>query len=451
MGLPEIIIEFKTKGVTAIKRSARGIVAIVLKDDTEEGQALNIYKSVLDVDPTHFTARNYEYLKLVYEGSPAKTIVLKVATTEENLNPQLKQLNDLKWNYLVIPGITDDEKTTVAAWIKEARDDHHKTFKAVLPNCKGDHEGIINLTTDNITSTLGTAAFSTAEYCCRIAGVLAGLSLARSCSYFELTDITAADVPEDANERIDNGELVIVFDGEKYKIGRGVNSLTSFTPEHGQDFSKIKIIEGVDLYQDDIRETFESSYVGKVINDYDNKQALVAAILAYHRELEGNVLDRTFDNTAAIDVEAQETYLQSQGTDTSEMDETALAQANTGSKVFITSNVKFVDAMEDLMLREYLSCRKGGEALFASTRKPYAAMSPRAVEKALQRIGERAGETRRIYPHLMRHTFATNALHGGMDITTIQHLLGHSDPKTTLIYAELRPDAIRYAYEKVIA
>ena len=36
MGLPEIIIEFKTKGVTAIKRSARGIVAIVLKDDTEE-------------------------------------------------------------------------------------------------------------------------------------------------------------------------------------------------------------------------------------------------------------------------------------------------------------------------------------------------------------------------------------------------------------------------------
>ena len=70
MGLPEIIIEFKTKGVTAIKRSARGIVAIVLKDDTEEGQALNIYKSVLDVDPTHFTARNYEYLKLVYEGSP---------------------------------------------------------------------------------------------------------------------------------------------------------------------------------------------------------------------------------------------------------------------------------------------------------------------------------------------------------------------------------------------
>lgn len=103
----------------------------------------------------------------------------------------------------------------MSAWIKEARDDHHKTFKAVLPNCTADHEGIINLTTDNITSTLGTTAFTTAEYCCRIAGVLAGLSLARSCTYFELSDITAADVPEDADERIDNGELVIVFDGEE--------------------------------------------------------------------------------------------------------------------------------------------------------------------------------------------------------------------------------------------
>lgn len=104
-----------------------------------------------------------------------------------------------------------------------------------------------------------------------------------------------------------------------------------------------------------------------------------------------------------------------------------------------------------LMLQEYLAGRKGGTALFVSSRVPYGPMSPRAIEKALQRIGERSGEPRRVHPHLMRHTFATNALHGGMDITVIQHLLGHSDPKTTLIYAELRPDAIRYAYEKVIA
>lgn len=141
-----------------------------------------------------------------------------------------------------------------------------------------------------------------------------------------------------------------MFDGEKYKIGRGVNSLVTFTTDKGEDFSKIKIMEGVDLYQDDIRDTFEESYVGKVRNDYDAKQMFVAAIRAYQKSLQPDVLDQSNDNTAAIDVEEQRLYIESKGIDTSAMDDTAVAKYNTGSKVFITSSVKFVDAMEDLKL-----------------------------------------------------------------------------------------------------
>ena len=325
LGLPQINITFKTKGLTAIQRSERGIVAVILKDDTEGGQPVSIYKSILDVDFSQFTQRNYEYLKLLYEGGPYKVIVVKVPTNVESLSPWLKKLRDLKWNYLTVPGITEDEKTLVSAWIKEEREKDHKTFKAVLPECVADHEGIINLTTGNIQSTLGGEAFSTAEYCARIAGVLAGLSLARSSTYFVLSDIVSADVPD-------------------------VNSLTTFTAEHGEEFSKIKIMEGVDLYQDDIRSTFEDAYVGKVINDYDNKQAFVAAIRAYQKSLEGNVLDRSFDNTAAVDIEEQRRYIESKGINTTDMSDIDIAKYNTGSKVFISSNVKFVDAMEDLSL-----------------------------------------------------------------------------------------------------
>lgn len=103
-----------------------------------------------------------------------------------------------------------------------------------------------------------------------------------------------------------------------------------------------------------------------------------------------------------------------------------------------------------LMLQAYLSQRRGGDMLFSSSRAPYGSMSPRAVEKALQKIGDRAGEGW-VYPHILRHTFASNALNGGMDITVIQHLLGHTDPKTTLIYAELAPRTIKYEYERVVA
>lgn len=104
-----------------------------------------------------------------------------------------------------------------------------------------------------------------------------------------------------------------------------------------------------------------------------------------------------------------------------------------------------------MMMDEYIRRRRGGTALFAGSRRPYDAMKPRAIQKALQKIGEQSGQSRRIHPHLMRHTFATNALNGGMDITVIQRLLGHTDPKTTLIYAELFPRTIQYEYERIVA
>lgn len=238
----------------------------------------------------------------------------------------------------------------MASFIKEARDQDHKTFKAVLPNCKGDHEGIINYTTDQVDSTLSAIQFTASEYCARIAGVLAGFSLARSSTYYVLSDVTFAQVPDDPNTGIDAGELVLVYDGEKYKIGRGVNSLTTFTTDKDSDFSKIKIMEGVDLYQDDIRDTFEDSYVGKVRNDYDSKQMFVAAIIAYQKTLQPDVLDQSNTNTVAVDIDAQRSYLEDKGIDTSNLDDTAIAKYNTGSKVFVSSSVKFVDAMEDLHL-----------------------------------------------------------------------------------------------------
>lgn len=350
LGLPNITMIFSGKGVSAIERSARGIVACILKDDTEGGKVVNIYKKIDEVDFENWTEKNYGFLKLIFAGVPATVIAIRLETKAENYIESLLKLKNMKWNYLCIPELEQTDVTTISAWIKQYRNDENKTFKAVLPHCKADYEGIINFTTENIISTITGKKHTAAEYCTRIAGILAGLSLARSSTYFVMNDISDAEVPEDPNERIDEGELIIVFDGKKYKIGRGVNSLVTFTTEKTEDVRFIKIVEGMDLYQDDIRETFEESYVGQVINDYDGKQMFVAAVGAYHKELLGNVLDRSFDNTISVDVEAQRKYLESKGIDTSEMDDVAVAMANTGIKVFLRSNVKFVNAMEDLTM-----------------------------------------------------------------------------------------------------
>lgn len=42
-----------------------------------------------------------------------------------------------------------------------------------------------------------------------------------------------------------------------------------------------------------------------------------------------------------------------------------------------------------------------------------------------------------VYPHLIRHTFSTHMLNSGMSLNVLQQILGHDDPSTTLIYAEL--------------
>ena len=104
-----------------------------------------------------------------------------------------------------------------------------------------------------------------------------------------------------------------------------------------------------------------------------------------------------------------------------------------------------------MMLKAYLAQRKGGHALFASSRTPYDAMGAAAIQKLVRQIGVQAHEPRRIHPHILRHTFASNAVNGGMKIATIQQLLGHSDPKTTCIYAEMSPKAVQYEYEQIIA
>ena len=103
-----------------------------------------------------------------------------------------------------------------------------------------------------------------------------------------------------------------------------------------------------------------------------------------------------------------------------------------------------------LMLQRYIAERRGGEALFASSRAPYEPLTDRGIEKMISKLGKRIGMERPLYPHLMRHTFASHALNCGMELTIIQHLLGHSDPKTTLIYAEIDPIRVQYEYNRMI-
>jgi len=70
-------------------------------------------------------------------------------------------------------------------------------------------------------------------------------------------------------------------------------------------------------------------------------------------------------------------------------------------------------------------------------------------EKEIKNIAARAGIDKSIYPHLFRHTFATEKINAGMPLHMLQDLMGHSSADTTLIYAEVSQENIKHEYRKI--
>ena len=350
MGLPKILIDFKTLAETIITRSERGIVAVILKDNSNTTQTYTFSKES-EIVKSHFTASNLAFLSLIFMGGPSKVIVERVQTSGD-ISDALERLKNKQWYYLTVPGLADGETDPVVEYIKEQRNKYHKTFKAVLPSVAADYEGIINFATDNIK--VGAKTYTTAEFCCRIAGILAGLSLNRSATYYTLPEVESITESETPDADVDNGKLILINDGTKIKIARGVNSLTTTTEDKGEDFKKIKILEAVDMIRDDIRTTFEDEFVGKVENSYDNKIVFIAAVNKYFKDLASRgVLYDKFDNKAEIDIDAAREWL-SKTRDVSSWDDEKVKTANTGTNVFVRANIQIQDAIEDLNFNIYI-------------------------------------------------------------------------------------------------
>jgi len=106
-------------------------------------------------------------------------------------------------------------------------------------------------------------------------------------------------------------------------------------------------------------------------------------------------------------------------------------------------NVKCV-----IWLKKYLEQREDDdEALFVTERAPHR-LSIDMIRYMVKRVAKRAEITVPMYPHIMRHSYATHLLNNGAPLEGIQTLLGHAKIDTTRIYADLSGPRRKEIYKK---
>lgn len=351
IGLPQIDITFQKLAGSIIQRSERGIAALIVSDNTQSAAVatVNEYRSVLAVEANKFTPANVAYIKTVLSSGASKVIVASVPTESvSTVADAIEIIGSRKYNWIGLAEGTTEEQSDLAAYISE-QEDAKRSVKAVVFDVVADRQHVVNFTNANVTYKDGTTVTGE-KYVPRLIGLLAGLPLTQSATYFVLDDLASVEEPVDLDAAIDDGEFILFNDEETVRVARGVNSLTTTSATVSEDFKKILIVETLDQIREDISNVFKNEYLGKFKNKYDNQVIFISAVNGYFAGLAADgILDNEFANAADVDVEAQRAaWLASGKSEAEEWDDQTVKNNPFRSNVYLAGNISVPDAMEDL-------------------------------------------------------------------------------------------------------
>ena len=339
---PVIKVYFETLARTAIQRSERGILVILLTDATKTEKWTTI-KSVADMAKGDWTEDNISLVQTAFEVfSPYKVMIRRKG--EDDVAVFLKELETLKVTHLACPELESEDDGKVVTWVKGNTNKRNVVYVSAFANNSDDCR-VVELANKTVAhSTI--KSYDPKKFTVMVAGAIAGCPLNRSLDNITFPTIKSVDNVEPVN-----GKFAMYNDDDVVKCRIAINSKTTFDSTWKPGTRFIKIFEGMNIVKYDIEDTFKDYWCGLYINNYDNKVAFCNNInKVYFKELAPNVLSPDFDNKIDIDVEANKRYIVTDGKDPETMSETEIRTYPTGEEVFLYGQVRFSNTMINLQL-----------------------------------------------------------------------------------------------------
>lgn len=354
LDLPDISVIFTQKAVTAVQRSERGVLCVIVKDTQQEtGIKKFVYKRLADITKTDYTTANYDALKRAFDVAVNKVYVLRCSEASE-LSDIVKELDKVKFNYVCtnVKALQQELANQVVQYNKDNAG--HKCVCVASELTTADSKYVINLKGSGGTLKDGTSV-KAEDYLIRIASTLCNLPMNRSLTYYVFEDLASWDDAYLTTETpigkwISDGWLTLINDDDEVKCGRAINSLHTFTSTDTEDMSYIIIVEAMNLIIKDIYTTFKDYYVGKYKNTLSNQRLFITSVNAYFRQLmREEVLDDAYDNHSYVDIESQRlAWLGIGKTEAEDWDDNKVQQMTFRTHVFLAGDAKISNAMEDL-------------------------------------------------------------------------------------------------------
>jgi site-specific recombinase XerD len=115
------------------------------------------------------------------------------------------------------------------------------------------------------------------------------------------------------------------------------------------------------------------------------------------------------------------------------------------SKKAVSTLIDYLKIRDDNLMPLFISFKRGRNDLNVSEKKR---LTPYSVQELVRNYARLAGIAKKVTPHTLRHSFATELLINGADIRSVQEMLGHASITTTQIYTHITNKKLREIHEK---